>query len=804
MAEAAWSDMVPSRRPTVTILLSNFNQGQYLRGALEGIVGQTRPADEIIVVDDGSTDNSRTVIAEYVKAHPQIRFMQNENNIGLQATVERVLPLITTTHMVWTASDDRLLPDFLAESMPPLARHPEAGLCFSETVELRGTDPSNEQVVRFATTAGVAHIFNLGDLPEMLDPAAVVARMRRAYLPIAGNTAVVNCAKLRAIGGFVGALEWHSDLVAYTILTLRHGACVVAKPLAHIRSNPQSYSYTGMRTPAKLRQVQEEMLKLFSKREFRDIRRALRRAPAYFSVWGKGIMPVMARRLDWDLLLPYAIWWIREYRRGHRISWGEVIRRAYAAIKYRLTTPRAIRARLSAAEIERDAGRQRIAQLTAERDGAANALLDVRAERDAIRTDRDAIRQRIVEAVASRDQALALVTAIERSLEAANRAVEAGAARAADLSGAVKRLLAERDDIFRQLQQTLARQHELEASAEAVPGLLARLQDAERQVAALRSEMGSRHAEASVLAASGTAEAEALRRRLSEQQGETEALRNELTAHQAEAGALRSQLTGQQAELEHLRQAVARIKLPPMLVTTMPKSGTYFISGLFGAGLKIDSRIVSHQYFPDDVIRQPELRILSEGNCISQDHFGASRINLTHISRHVDRVLVHLRDPRQATLSYVHYLADPSFRANEAATLKFVYPPLPDDFYTLPFDQRLDWGIDNWLPLLIEWVDGWLRAEADARTDGGKLRIGFTRFEDMAVDQQAFTARVLEFFDIPPERFIRPPLKAEEVKHFRRGESDEWRRVFTPDQSARAERVIPRAMAERFSWPLGQ
>jgi len=768
MAEAGWSDRVPSRRPTVTILLSNFNQGQYLHGALEGIVGQTRPADEIIVVDDGSTDNSRTIIAAFVKAYPQIRFMQNESNIGLQATVERVLPLITTTHMVWTASDDRLLPDFLAESMPPLARHPEAGLCFSETVELRGTDPSNEQVVRFATTPGVAHIFNLGDLPEMLDPAAVVARMRRAYLPIAGNTAVVDCAKLRAIGGFVGALEWHSDLVAYTILTLRHGACVVAKPLAHIRANPQSYSYTGMRSPAKLRQVQEEMLRLFSKREFRDIRRALRRAPAYFSVWGKGIMPVMARRLDWDLLLPYAMWWIREYKRGHRIGWGEVIRRAYAAIIYRLTTPRAIRARLSAAEIDRDAALQRIA-----------------------------------EAVTSRDQALARVAATEQSLEAADRAVEAGVARAADLSGAVKRLLAERDDIFRRLQQTLARQREQEACAEAMPDLLVRLQEAEQQVAALRAEMGAHHAEASVQLASAKAEAEALRGRLTVQQDEAEALRIQLTGQQTEAEALRNQLTGQQAELEHLRQAVERIKLPPMLVTTMPKSGTYFISGLFGAGLKIDSRIVSHQYFPDDVIRQPELRILSEGNCISQDHFGASRINLTHIARHVDRVLVHVRDPRQATLSYVHYLTDPSFRANEAATLKFVYPPLPDNFYALSFEQRLDWGVDNWLPLLIEWVDGWLRAETEARTDGGKLRIGFTRFEDMAVDQQAFTAHVLDFFDIPAERFIRPPLKAEEVKHFRRGESDEWRRVFNPDQSARAERLIPRAMAERFSWPLG-
>lgn len=760
MSEAAASIAAPL---SVTILLSNYNQGQYLRGALDGIVGQTRPADEIILVDDGSTDDSRAIMAEYVRRHPRIRFMQNETNIGLQATIERVLPLIQTTHMVWTASDDRLLPEFLAESMPPLERHPEAGLCFSETVELRGTAPENEQAVRFAATPGVSHIFDLADLPEMLGPAALVARMRRAYLPIAGNTAVVDVAKLRAIGGFVSVLEWHSDLVAYTILALRHGACVVAKPLAYIRANPQSYSYTGMRSPEKLRRVQEAMLALFRRREFRDIRRALRRAPVYFSVWDRGIMRVMARELDWDLLLPYAVWWVREYKRGHRLSWPEVSRRFLAAVKYRLTTPRAIRARLGAAEAEREALRQAVGRLTAERDGAINALAERNAERDAARlaigeltAQRDGavnhfqevaarMQQETEEANAARAAAESRAATAEKQLETANHAIEAQNSHAADLAGAMRRLLAERDEYFRELEK-------------------ARLARAEA--------------------------------------GDAAALRAQLERVQGEAESLRRQLAGQAVEIEHLRELMERIRLPPMLVTTMPKTGTYFISALFESGLKIESRIVSHQYFPEDVIRQPELRKLSEGNCISQDHFGASRINLTHIARHVDRVLVHLRDPRQAMLSYVHYLNDPSFRANEKATLKFIYPPLPDDFYALPLSQRLDWGIDHWLPLLVDWVQGWLKAEAEGAAAGTPLRIGFTRFEEMATDREAFIARVLDFFDIPAARFFAPPLKAEEIKHFRRGETDEWRRALTPAQIARANRQIPPAMAERFGWPL--
>lgn len=252
------------------------------------------------------------------------------------------------------------------------------------------------------------------------------------------------------------------------------------------------------------------------------------------------------------------------------------------------------------------------------------------------------------------------------------------------------------------------------------------------------------------------------------------------------------------ARVGELQAALQKVRLPPMLITTMPKSGTYYISKLFTQGLFIDSRIVSHQYFPYDVIRQPELRIFTQGNVVSQDHFGASKINLVHIAKHVDRMVVHVRDPRQAMLSYVHFLATPQFRRDEEETRLFIYPPMPDDFYHLELETRIDWAIENWLPLLVEWTEEWVAA-ADVHD---RPRIKFTRYEDLVADRERFVLDVLQFFRIPVERYFPPCVSPDEDIHFRKGEVAEWMTAFTPKQAAAASAKIPLGLATQFGWSV--
>lgn len=320
-----------ARRPaTVAIVLSNYNHARYLPESLAAICGQTRPADEILIIDDGSTDDSVAVIEDFALREPGIRVLRNERNLGLQASIARALPLITSEYLVWAAADDRLLPEFLERSVPPLERHPEAGLCFSELAVLKG---DSGPIERFATVPAIAHIFDLSDLPEYLTPEAVRRRMRRAYLPITSNSVVVRRAALLALGGYPGELQWYADSFAYTVIALRHGACVVPQTLALIRSVPGSYSHQGMHDPEHHAAVLDVMLEVLARPEYRDVRRDFRRAPSNFSPGHHLMLRAQSRRTrDWDLFISYLWWNVRDYRRAHGLTWrGTAVRLAERA-----------------------------------------------------------------------------------------------------------------------------------------------------------------------------------------------------------------------------------------------------------------------------------------------------------------------------------------------------------------------------------------------------------------------------------------------------------------------------------------
>jgi len=321
-------------KATVAIVLSNFNHGLYLRQSLGGICGQTRAADEIIVIDDGSTDDSVDIVREFADRHSTLQLLQNPHNIGLQASIARVLPLVTADYLVWTASDDRLLPAFLEKSMEVLERHPHAGLCFSELSVLRG---NSGRVQRLADVAAIAHIFDLADLPEYLAPPELERRMRRAYLPMTSNSVVVRRSALLASGGYPKQLEWYADSFAYMVVALRYGACVVPETLALIRATPGSYSETGRRDRSREADVLTAILDRLAAPDFQDVRRAFRRCPSNFSPWGVLMLRLQLRRpRDWDLFASYLTWKMRQYRRGWGLSWpramARLLKRGLAAV----------------------------------------------------------------------------------------------------------------------------------------------------------------------------------------------------------------------------------------------------------------------------------------------------------------------------------------------------------------------------------------------------------------------------------------------------------------------------------------
>jgi hypothetical protein len=295
---------------TVAVVLCNYNHAKYLPDSLGHICAQTRPADQIVVIDDGSTDDSWQIIDEFARKHSNLEAFANNGNLGVEASIARAFEFVRCDHLVWTAADDRLLPPFLERNMAALSFYPHAALSFSEVVVLKG---DSEQIDRFATNPAAPRIFDLGGLAPYLSPDQLRERMKQAYLPIASNTAVIRVDALRAFGGFPAQLRWFADSFACVALAMRHGACVISEPLALIRSRPQSYSQT-MRDASQQLPVLNAILELLARPQLRDIRAFMRNCPSNLTVYDPLILPLLAKRpRDWDLLAAYSWWKMRQH-----------------------------------------------------------------------------------------------------------------------------------------------------------------------------------------------------------------------------------------------------------------------------------------------------------------------------------------------------------------------------------------------------------------------------------------------------------------------------------------------------------
>ncbi|MFZ6027457.1 MAG: glycosyltransferase [Chloroflexota bacterium] len=110
----------------ITVLMPVYNGEKYLRKAIESILKQTFDDFEFLIVDDGSTDESATIVNSY--ADSRIRLIRNETNLGLPATLNKGLALIDTPFIARMDCDDISLPERLEKQFQYMQAHPEVGI----------------------------------------------------------------------------------------------------------------------------------------------------------------------------------------------------------------------------------------------------------------------------------------------------------------------------------------------------------------------------------------------------------------------------------------------------------------------------------------------------------------------------------------------------------------------------------------------------------------------------------------------------------------------------------------------------
>jgi glycosyltransferase involved in cell wall biosynthesis len=130
--------------PLVSVVIPCYQQAHFLCDAIESVLAQTYPHLEIVVVDDGSSDNTVTVVSRY----PGVRYIRQENqglasarNMGLRQTIGE--------YLIFLDSDDRLLPNALDAGLRCFRENPGCGFVYGhcqfiafDGTPMRGLQPS--------------------------------------------------------------------------------------------------------------------------------------------------------------------------------------------------------------------------------------------------------------------------------------------------------------------------------------------------------------------------------------------------------------------------------------------------------------------------------------------------------------------------------------------------------------------------------------------------------------------------------------------------------------------------------------
>ena len=105
--------------PKISVIIPTYNTAHYLQEAIESVLAQTYTDFELIVIDDGSTDNTKEVVAPYLD---RIVFLETENN-GPSKARNRAIRESSCEYVAFLDADDIWYPDKLDRQMTLLSKN---------------------------------------------------------------------------------------------------------------------------------------------------------------------------------------------------------------------------------------------------------------------------------------------------------------------------------------------------------------------------------------------------------------------------------------------------------------------------------------------------------------------------------------------------------------------------------------------------------------------------------------------------------------------------------------------------------
>jgi hypothetical protein len=217
--------------PSVSIVVATHNRASLLGLALDSALDQDYPNLEVLVMDDGSTDETRDVLAGYARRLPPERFRcESHDNMGQARTLNRGYELARGELLGYLSDDDVVAPGLVSALVRALAERPDASAAYPayRLIDAQGQVVDTWLPLRYSPTRALCH-----------------------HDTIIGPGGLARRAALEASHGWDPRYRWMGDLIMWMGVARWGPVLRVAEPLASWRKHPEGATMaTGVQRAA--------------------------------------------------------------------------------------------------------------------------------------------------------------------------------------------------------------------------------------------------------------------------------------------------------------------------------------------------------------------------------------------------------------------------------------------------------------------------------------------------------------------------------------------------------------------------
>jgi glycosyltransferase involved in cell wall biosynthesis len=222
--------METKKKPLVSVIIPTYNRAHYVTETIQSVLDQSYQDFEIIVVDDGSTDNTREVIASFKE--PRLKYLFQENQ-GVCAARNNGINASEGEYIKFLDSDDVLLKNALEKQVQVLDGHPDVGLSHGRAYPMdeRGhvfvVHKYKHKNIKTGVYQGINEISNFLRYGNYFNPTLTIVR----------RSAIIE------VGLFNPAFSSGSeDFELWVRLSKKYAVSYIAEPIAACRLHSSSIS----------------------------------------------------------------------------------------------------------------------------------------------------------------------------------------------------------------------------------------------------------------------------------------------------------------------------------------------------------------------------------------------------------------------------------------------------------------------------------------------------------------------------------------------------------------------------------